>query len=111
MWDKEREWLTTIMLNGALWKLWEHNHQKQLPRKMISSYPSWIASSTKKIILFQIFFCEEKLSIVWNTLKYFIVEMKSQKLNNYSTKNLQFNYVSYGLKLDPLLITNGAQVP
>lgn len=37
--------------------------------------------------------------------------MKSYKLNNYLTKNLQFNYVSYGLKLDPLLITNGAQVP
>jgi hypothetical protein len=48
-------------------------------------------------ILFQNFFCEEKLSNVWNTLKYFIVEMKSWKLNNYSTKNLQFNCVSYGL--------------
>ncbi len=40
MWDKERERFTTIMLTGELWKLREHNHQKQLPSNMISNYPS-----------------------------------------------------------------------
>jgi hypothetical protein len=60
MWDKEREWLTTIMLNGALWKLREHNHQKQLPRNMISNYPSWIASSTKNIYIISDYFFVKK---------------------------------------------------